>query len=224
VKRYEITIEGLTPLLMHADNIAFAEKIAAWRRDPANKEHSVSGDDRSPAWSWIGYLYHDGRHLGLPSDNLMTMLREGGARVKTARAGGKETFKKHTQAGIMLDRQQFDLFVDGAQIPLGAVEPLIGESDFATHIEAAEALGFELLVKRARVGQSKHVRVRAMFRDWTARGTVTVLDESLSGLTSGVIETVLNQAGALVGIGDWRPASPRASGTFGKFAPTVKAL
>lgn len=224
MRQYEVTLEGLTPLLMHADNIAFTEKVAAWRRDPGNRELTVSGDDRSPAWSWIGYVHHDRRHLGLPADNLMTMLREGGAKVRTRRAGGKETFKKHTQAGVMLDREQFDLFVSGAQVPMSDIEPLIGETDFAAHVEAVEALGFELSVKRARVGQAKHVRVRPMFRDWMARGTLTVLDESLSGLTPEVVETILKQAGALVGVGDWRPGSPRSPGAFGRFQPTVKPL
>lgn len=224
MKQYRIEIEGTTPLLMHADNIAFAEKIAAWRRDPANREHSVSGDDRSPPWSWIGYLYHDGRHVGLPGDNLMTMLREGGARVKTGRAGGKETFKKHTQAGLMLDGMQFRLLAHGAEVPVAQFEPLIGDLDFVRHIEAAEDAGFELLVKRARVGQAKHVRVRPMFRSWSAAGSLTVMDESISGLTREVIEAVLTQAGEMIGIGDWRPSSPRASGTFGKFAASVQPL
>ena len=218
MKQYQITLEGLTPLLMHNDNLTFSEKLSEWRKAPENKELSATADDRSPAWTWIGYLYHDGQHIGISSDNVMTMLREGGAKVINR---GKETYKKQTQSGIMLDQQQFDVYVDDERIPVAEVKPLIGNLDFATHLSQAEKLGFELLVKRAKVQRSKHIRVRPMFREWKAIGSITVLDEELSGLTKPILQTILNQAGALCGLCDWRPSSP-SSGTFGKFKPTIE--
>lgn len=220
-KRYLITLTGTTPLLMHNDNLAFNEKIAVWRKDPQNKEHSVSGDDRTPPWTWIGYLYHDGKHIGISSDNIMTMLREGGAKVVTGK--GKETYKKHTQSGLMLDGQQFDLLVNGKEIPMEPIKPLIKNLNFNEHIDLAESLGFELLVKRAKIGRAKHIRVRPIFRDWTAIGSLTIMDEELSGLTQPIIESILRQAGGLCGLCDWRPSSP-SSGTFGKFTSVVEPL
>jgi hypothetical protein len=221
MEQYQITLRGLTPLLMHNDNLAFAEKIKAWQIAPENKAYSASGDDRSPAWLWLGYTYHDGKHLGVNSDNIMTMLREGGAKVSTGH--GKGTYKKQTQSGIMLDQQQFDLYVGNQRIKIADIEPLIGNMDFNQHIETAEMLGFELLVKRAKIGRAKHIRVRPMFREWELRGSLTVLDSELTGLTGDILELVLNQAGALCGLCDWRPSSG-SSGTFGKFQPEVKRL
>ena len=110
MEQYQITLQGLTPLLMHNDNLSFNEKIKAWQKAPENKANSVAGDDRCPPWTWIGYLYHDGKNIGVSSDNIMTNLREGGAKVI---AKGKETYKKQTQSGIVLDQQQFDLYVNG---------------------------------------------------------------------------------------------------------------
>jgi hypothetical protein len=220
MEQYQITLEGLTPLLMHNDNLAFNEKIQAWQKDPENKANSVAGDDRSPAWTWIGYLYHDGKNLGVSSDNIMTMLREGGSKII---AKGKETYKKQTQSGLMLDQQQFDILVNGNTIPISDIRPLIGEMDFSKHVETAEALGFELLVKRAKIVKAKHVRVRPLFRAWALSGSLTVLDSELTGLTEEVLRKVLNQAGALCGLCDWRPSS-RMSGTFGKFMPIVKRI
>lgn len=213
MKKYNVEMTGLTPLLMHHDNVGFAEKVKAWQKDPANKGNSVAGDDRSPAWTWIGYAYHDGKTLGMPSDNLMTMLREGGAKVVKK---GKETYKKHTQSGIMLDQQQFELLINSSSVPVSAIEPLIGNNTFTDHLDTAERLGFELLVKRAVVGRSKHVRVRPMFREWKLVGSFTVLDEERSGLTKEILQSVFDYAGALCGLGDWRPSSG-ASGTFGRF-------
>lgn len=222
MKQYKITLTGHTPILMHNDNLAFSEKLNKWRKDPANKDHSTAGDDRTPPWTWIGYLYHDGQVVGVNSDNIMTMLREGGAKVLTGK--GKETYKKQTQSGIMLDRQQWDLVLEnGATIDIEPIRDLIGEMEFSKHIEAAEALGFELLVKRAKIGRAKHVRVRPLFRNWRLIGTLTVLDEELTGLTKEVLEIVLNQAGALCGLCDWRPSSP-SSGTFGKFGPEIEEI
>jgi len=219
--QYKIILKGLTPLLMHNDNLTFNEKVSAWRKDPSNKEYSISGDDRTPPWSWIGYLYHDGRNLGINSDNLMTMLREGGAKVLTGK--GKETFKKQTQSGIMIDQQQFDITVNDNPIPVQPIKDLIGNREFAEHIEMAESLGFELLVKRARIGRAKHIRVRPMFREWEAHGSLTVIDSELSGLKHDNLTIILNYAGALCGLCDWRPSSG-SSGTFGKFTPVVERM
>ena len=221
MNKYEITLFGETNLLMHKDNITFGEKVKAWQKDPNNKEHQVAGDDRSPAWTWIGYCYHDGKHLGIDADNIMTMLREGGAKVPTGKM--KETYKKHTQAGIMLNSQQFDLFIGGKRVKIDKIKDLIGDMDFSKHIDVAEELGFELLVKRAKIGRAKNVRVRPMFSDWTAKGVITVMDEEISGLTHGVLQTILDQAGALCGLCDWRPSSP-SSGVFGRFTATVKPI
>ena len=219
MKQYRIELHGQTPLIMHGDNLAFTERIKQWREDPANKEHSVAGDDRSPAWTWLGYLYHNRKVVGMPADNLMTMLREGGAKVKTG--AGRETYKKHTQSGIIIDGEQWDLVIDGECVDVAPFDDLLNERDFAKHMDLAEKHGFELLIKRATVGRAKHVRVRPMFRTWKLVGSLTVIDEELSGLTPQVLETILNQAGALVGLGDWRPSSPSKSGTFGRFTPEV---
>lgn len=222
MNQYRLTISGLSPLLMHKDNVPFSERVVRWRKDPANKELSERGDDRSPAWTWVGYLYHDTKHIGMDADNLMTMFREGGAKVINK---GTETYKKQTQSGILIDGQQFDLLIGGKKVP---AKPLLDlawtENDFVKHLETAESLGFELNVKRAKIGQSKHIRVRPMFREWTLVGTFTIIDEELTGLTEPVLRTILNQAGALCGLADWRPSSPKSSGTFGTFSPLLEKI
>lgn len=219
--QYNVTINGLSPLLMHQDNIIWSEKVKRWTKDPANKSNSTAGDDRTPSWTWLGYIYHDGRNVGVPSDNLMTMLREGGAKVKVANSS-KETYKKHTQAGIIIDAQQWDLLIDGHSVPIDKIAALVNEPEFIRHVEVIEEHGFELLVKRAKVGQSKHVRVRPFFRNWQLTGSLTVLDPERTGLTKGVLQMVLDQAGALCGLGDWRPSSPQSSGRFGRFEAFIQ--
>lgn len=67
-RTYIVNCTGLTPLLMHSDDVEWSDSIKAWRDDPANKRFKVAGDDRSPAWTWIGYLWHDGTVVGIPAE------------------------------------------------------------------------------------------------------------------------------------------------------------
>jgi hypothetical protein len=224
MKRYEVTLTGARDLLMHKDNIQFGEKIKMWCKDPKNKKDSVSGDDRSPAFTWIGYCYEDGKNIVLDSDNLMTMLREGGAKCPTGKK--QETFKKITQSGLLVDDIGWTLLVDGAPISWAAIKSLEAEEDFSKHEALAKSLGFELFVKRAKIGFSKHVRVRPRFvsndkSNWSATGTISVLN---SQITEEVLQNILTYAGALCGICDWRPSSPKAPGPFGTFTASIKQI
>lgn len=219
MKQYNVTLNGESPLLMHNDNLAWEEKVKRWTKDPANRDKSIAGDDRTPPWKWLGYAYHDGKILGIPSDNLMTMLREGGAKVTLS---GKQTYKKQTQAGIIIDQQQWPLYIADRTISVADLDRIGAEDDFVNHIEEVEKLGFELLVKRAKVGASKHVRVRPMFRQWRAEGSLTVLDPDRTGISTDILKTILEQAGALSGLGDWRPSSPKSPGSFGRFSIEVE--
>ena len=219
MERYQIILEGETPLLMHRDNIQFGERVRAWQQE--NRSLSVAGDDRTPAWSWIGSLYDDGEYVGLNADNMMTMLREGGAKVPT---GAKnETYKRQTQSGIVLEEICPPLLVNGKRLEMAPISALLDEDDFATHVEAVREMGFDLLVKRAKVGTSKHIRVRPMFGKWAVITSLMVVDPKESGITREVLQKILNKAGSLCGLGDWRPSS-RTPGQFGRFSATVEPL
>lgn len=218
-RKYAVTLTGVSPLLMHKDNISHGEAVRAWSKDPANKKNSVAGDDRSPAWTWIGYCYHDGKRLVIDADNLMTMLRDGGK--KCPAPTGKGSMKAATQAGIIVNEIGWPLITDDGEVEWKKIEALLEQEDFAKHEEAAVALGFSLFVKRAKIGTSKHVRVRPRFDKWSCSGTLTVLD---SQITTAMLKTILNHSGFYCGLCDWRPGSPSAPGQFGRFTAEVKEL
>lgn len=223
MKKYKVTLIGQTPLIMRGDDIVFAEKVKRWLKLPENRSLSVAGDDRSPAWTWIGGLYHDTHHVCIPSDNIMTMLREGGAKIPTGK--GKETFKKQTQSMIHLDGQQFEFFQNEKQIDFTKIVELEAVNDFSFHMDAVKDMGFELFVKNVKMqkGGTRHIRVRPRFDRWIATGGVTVIDEEMSGISKDILVTILAQAGGLCGLGDWRPSS-RSGGVFGKFTSVIETV
>ena len=126
MKTYKAILRGESPLLMHKDNIVWSELVKKWQKDPQNKAFSQPGDDRSPAWTWIGSLYHDGKNLCMDSDNLMTMLREGGAKVPTGRK--QQTYKAATQSGLLVNSVDSVFLVEGSRCPLLPSTPSLASS------------------------------------------------------------------------------------------------
>lgn len=216
---YQVTLTGKTPLLMHHDNIEWADFMEEWKNDPANKKMSKAGDDRSPAWRWLGCVYHDGKTLAIPQANIMKSLMEGGAMVPVPGGKNGKTFKAQTQSGMMSVEPYWQLLVGGKPIAWTDIEALKDEGKFANHKTAARDLGFELLVKRAAVGSNKHVRVRPQFSaGWQAVGSIAVWDEQI---TDGALRDIFEYAGQYKGIGDWRPGAPKKPGPYGTFEAKI---
>lgn len=218
VRTYQVTLTGTMPLLLHGDNLAFAEALSQWRAHPDNKSKSMPGDDRSPAWTWIGGLYHDGQVLGVSSDNLMTAIREGGARVSVP---GKRslTYKRQSQSGLVINELMWPLVGPAGSVPWADVNALCDVEDFAAHQAFAAQHGFELFTKRARIGQSKHIRVRAKFTTWSLAGTISVFDDTIS---LDVLTSILTAGGRYAGLCDWRPSAPKSPGPYGTFTAVIK--
>lgn len=218
IQHFQITLTGASPMLMHWDNLAHADEMEQWRAEPSNKKESRAGDDRTPAFRWIGCVYHDGVRVIMPFENIQRALMEGGAMVPVPGAKGNKTFKSQTQSGIAVPNN-FVLTVNGREIPWAQIEALREEKKFGMHIAAARELGFSLFTKRARIGQQKHIRVRPRFDNWQLDGAVQVFDDQI---TERVLNDILEAAGRYKGLGDWRPGS-KTPGPFGMFQHSVRA-
>lgn len=219
-KTFAVTLTGKTPILMHSDNIEWADQMAAWKDSAANKKGSKAGDDRSPAWRWIGALYHDDEQIVIPSDNIARCLMEGGAMVPVPGGKNGKTFKAQTQSGMMTGEAEWPLLVNGKPIPVKKLLGLTKEQDFARHKTVASELGFSLHVKRAKIGSSKHVRVRPRFDKWSTFGTLVVTDDQI---TKAALVEILDYAGRYKGLCDWRPGG-RTPGPWGMFSAEVKEV
>lgn len=210
---YHFTLKGYMPLLMHADDVQASDTLSLWRKAPENKNVSQAGDDRSPPWTWQTYLYSDGEHIAMPFENIMVAIRQAGTQIILKK---QKTFKEITQSGLLI-RDEFCRFtVGGKQIAMREVDKL-KDRPFTEHLAAAQKLGFKLFVKRARVGQAKHVRVRARFDKWEVSGIIDVLVPEISHET---LAKLFELAGK-VGLCDWRPGC-KTPGPYGMFTSELK--
>jgi hypothetical protein len=218
MRTYQVTITGIQPLLMHHDDIAWADAMDTWKNDKDNKKKSKAGDDRTPAYRWIGSLYRNEEgQIVIPTENIMRALMEGATMVLVPGGRSGKTFKAQSQSGIMPRETGWPLLVSGNPIRTDVIDKLLKEDDFSVHQEAVKQLGFSLFLKRAKIGQSKHIRVRPRFETWDASGELVVTDEQI---TESVLSDILEMAGKYKGLGDWRPSS-KTPGTYGMFSAEV---
>lgn len=220
---YIINLTGATPLLMHADNIEWSDAMEQWivgnKRAKARGEQSddsKNGDDRTPAHKWIGCLWNDGERVVIPQEALRRVLVDAGARVKV----GKGSLKKSVAGLLTIDSMCEPLLVRGREIKLAPIMELQSETSFGAHKSGVKAMGFDLLVKRARINMSKHVRVRPIFSDWSVSFRVGCFDPTLLPLET--VHDLVVSAGRLIGLGDWRPGAPMSPGPYGRFEGSVK--
>jgi len=220
VKEYRIRIKGITALLHHADNVEWADAMEAWRNNPKNKARSKAGDDRTPGFMWIGNLYHDGKRIVIPADNIMVAYRGAGARVPVPGGRSGKTFKQQTQSGMSIKEIFVPLLINGKTIPVAKILSLAKEESFVAHAKLVKSLGFALDVRRAKIRSSKHIRVRPRFDSWEAKFTLSVWDKQITG---EIISTLSTFAGSYQGLCDWRPSSA-SPGAWGRFEAKVEHI
>jgi hypothetical protein len=221
IQKFRFKLTSLSPMLMHRDSIDWADTMEAWKNDSKNSRKSKAGDDRTPAWRWVGYTYTDGDTVGIPFQNLSASLMKAASSVPVPGGKGGKTFKSDTMSGMSIDGTHCPLVIPGiGTIKMADITKLLKIDDWTEMREAVKALGFRLDATRATVGMSKHIRVRPIFDKWTCEGTCEVWDERLAKALPEIFEI----AGARVGIGDWRPSSPKKPGPFGRFTAEVSLV
>lgn len=220
--KYQFTLTGLSPLIVHADKIEAADEVSKWQ---AAHKDTPRGDDRYPAWRWLTYVYHDGEHFAFPSANMMRCLIKAGT-LKVLK--GKKTYKQLVPASVVFDDEFLEFYGPKGKIP---IEPFIeakakmngsgGEDAFDEQKDLAEDHGFAIDMRRVTVQQSKHIRCRPFFREWKVVGHLEKISNDISDAD---LAELFNIAGSSVGIGVWRPSSPQSPGPFGRFTAEVKKV
>lgn len=223
IRPYTVTLISTSELIMDRDNITFAEEVTRWQKDPTNADVQRPGDDRAPAWGWLGKLHYGEStgEVGLPQGMLGACLRAAATMIPHPTARGKKSLKEVSQAGIVFTQTLFPLLVQRPNavrwqtIPYAEVfTKLAQEDDFLTQIDVARLYGIRLDVRRSRPQFNRsHVRVRPMFGPWRCIVQMQLMDEVL---TEDLVLQVFRMAGANKGLGNWRPSATRA-GSYGTF-------
>lgn len=222
MKRFRFTLTGLTPLLLHADNVEWADRMDEWKSAAKiSGTKSKAGDDRTPAWRWIGCVYNDGTRVTIPCMNLTACLSEAGKSFTDETRGKRATMKRSAVTGLTFERADFALAGSAGEVKMADILALLDVESFAEHKAAAERLGFALDVRRLRVQSSKHVRVRPRFDVWSISGTVGVRHDQLEDAAE--LTRLFNHAGSQIGLCDGRPGSP-APGPYGRFTTELEAI
>lgn len=191
---YNVTIEGLRPLLMHngrladpLDEFTKALKVVSKKRDKSDDDHIEVG-----RVEFVGGMYYDEK-IGpyVPADVLQAMLIRGATKRKLGKV-----FKALVEVLEPDDVSGYALNYDGPRT--------------AAALWADKRFVFR---KGARVTGSRVVRTRARFPSgWSCSFQLEVL---AGGATKAQVEEAISDAGIYEGIGDWRPR-------YGRF--TVKQI
>lgn len=212
--KFQLT--GITPILLHADDVEWSDTVTEWIKDPDNKNKSKAGDDRTPPWTWWGYAYRnqDG-NVSMPFMNLTAAIRRAAAKITLK---GNKSYKEIAASEINFGAVEYLKFtVNGAEVALPSLPDLM-KMTFAKQAELVKKLGFKLDVRRAAIGPKKHVRVRPRFEQWEVSGEVHVGDAEL--ITKERLNLIFDLSGK-VGLGDWRPGC-KTPGPFGMFKAALK--
>lgn len=177
--RFELQITGTHPLLMHNARLANpldphskAIKAISGKRNKTDEDHAKMAD-----LEMIGGMYHDAE-LGpyMPGANIHSTL--------VAAARRRKLGKKVTEA-LFMEEQINPLVYQGPR----DLESLVKDRNFR----------HEASVK---VGTSRVIRTRPMFRRW---GLVANLNLDPELLDPADLEQIVQTAGVVIGLCDWRP-------------------
>lgn len=184
MKSASYTIQGVTPLLMHSERLANPfDPLTREIKAVTGKRKKTEDDLLDIArLEWLGGLYHDddaGVHL--PGYNIFAAIIGGGKIHKLGTA---------IKRSALVQEDKVPLVFEGPKAP----DAIFKNKRFVD-------------MRSVKVGTSKVLRCRPIFKDW--RCTFTVLYEE-SGIQRSELDRVVRDTGTMVGVGDYRPR-------FGRF-------
>ncbi len=189
MKTFKAIISG-PALIMHNGRLANPRDpyAKALKEVTAKKKKSDEDHEETSRREFQGGLYHDD-DIGpyIPGEALQTMLVEGSRKAKQG-------------------REFVSVTVEEDRVPLEYKGPRDREGLWADD-KFVHTVGVKVTTSRV-------MRTRPLFRNWRVSFTITIEDGAT--VNPGDVERALTTAGRMVGLGDWRPGSPRG-GRHGRF-------
>ena len=191
------TIEGTSPLLLHNARLANPlDECAKLLKKVTSKRNKTDEDYHEMArLEFLGGLYYDKKSgVYIPGDNIAAMVRDGG---KLKKRGAS------VQRGVECLDFLCPLIYDGPRTPEGMWDLRDTFADVRT-------------IKNGSTG-GRTPRCRPKFDPWSVTFRL-FYDSSMINLDD--LRQCLIDAGTAVGLGDYRPGSPKG-GRFGRFKLTA---
>jgi hypothetical protein len=191
---YTVSIKGLLPgMLMSNGQMADGANWYAQRLKELSGKHAAGEEVERQAirFSITGRLYVDSdKRIVIPAEMFSSSLRKGASllNMKKGRAWW---------GGVTVLTDAI-LIVDG----LPAWDELHEHPEFVHRIMARNA------------DKSAAPRYRPHFKNWSADVSIEIDPGSVDKNTA---ESIFKSTGKSVGLGDWRPSSPKNPGKFGRF-------
>lgn len=192
-KKVTFTVKGLTPLILHCGQTAdplneFSKRL----KKVSSKRKKVDEDHlEMSSIEWDSSLYrHEsfgGTGLYMPSENIFACLVKASKKLKMG----------PFISAVLMDQ------------PIGYAL----KTKYKT-IEDAKRDPATWFKKIVSVQTSKVVRTRSIFQEWSIDVSLE-LDHSTMDVEQ--LKQILTIAGKSVGMGDWRPGSPKCPGVYGRF-------
>lgn len=188
--KVRLTLEGIAPLLMH--NIRLADPLDPYKKALAQltSKRKKTDDDyvEMARLEFFGGMYHDA-DLGpyIPGANVEACLRK---------AGGLSKQSKKIERGLMINELMLPLIYKGPR-----------------DLEALWEDPNHRLTIMVRV-TGRVPRCRPKFDHWVVEADADV-DPSI--LDTADLERIAEDAGVMMGLGDWRPR-------YGRFKVTAEVL
>ena len=172
------TISGITPLIMHADELANPLSPLKKKMGQLSSQRKKTDEvhEEMAKIEWLAGLYHDENGVFVPGINLEASIRDA---AKLQRLG------KESVRSLRVEEEKAPLEYKGPK-------DVMKLADLPAFRDVRS-----VVVQRARV-----MRCRPIFREWKCQFTVVVDADRLDvEQVDGFIET----AGLMIGIGDFRP-------------------
>lgn len=186
--QFRITITGTAPLLMHNSRMANPLDPMARAHKKINGKRTKTEDDHTEMAriEHAGSLYFDDT-IGpyIPSDNIWRALYD---------AAKKSKMGPRIKEGIVFTADVNPLSYRGPR----TIDALWNDENFR-------------LLSSVKIGMSRVMRCRPMFKSWATEAE-GMLDPNILELSD--LASIAETGGQLVGLGDWRPR-------YGRYTATV---
>jgi hypothetical protein len=184
MKTATYTITGTTPMMMHSERLANPFDPLTREIKAVTGKRKKTEDDllEIARLEWLGGLYHDeDSGIHMPGHNVLACIIGGGKLHKLGTA---------VKRACIVTEDKLPMQYEGPKDP----NKLFANKKFVD-------------IRSVKIGTSKVARCRPVFKDWALSFTVA-FDES--AIQQSEIDMCLQSAGAMVGLGDYRPR-------FGRF-------